>query len=111
MGVYTKCEVKSMANDEKNELIKHTYRNDNEKNTLKRRLSIIEGQVRGIKQMIDDNRYCGDILIQLLAVNKALQSLENIILESHLEKCISNQIKEGNTEVTKEIMELFKKIR
>ncbi len=100
-----------MANDEKNELIKHTYRNDNEKNTLKRRLSIIEGQVRGIKQMIDDNRYCGDILIQLLAVNKALQSLENIILESHLEKCISNQIKEGNTEVTKEIMELFKKIR
>lgn len=100
-----------MANDEKNELIKHTYGNDNEKNTLKRRLSIIEGQVRGIKQMIDDNRYCGDILIQLLAVNKALQSLENIILESHLEKCISNQIKEGNTEVTKEIMELFKKIR
>lgn len=100
-----------MANDEKNELIKHTYRNDNEKITLKRRLSIIEGQVRGIKQMIDDNRYCGDILIQLLAVNKALQSLENIILESHLEKCISNQIKEGNTEVTKEIMELFKKIR
>ena len=84
---------------------------NDEKNTLKRRLSIIEGQVRGIKQMIDDNRYCGDILIQLLAVNKALQSLENIILESHLEKCISNQIKEGNTEVTKEIMELFKKIR
>ena len=100
-----------MANDEKNELIKHTYRNDNEKNTLKRRLSIIEGQVRGIKQMIDDNRYCGDILIQLLAVNKALQSLENIILEKKKKKCISNQIKEGNTEVTKEIMELFKKIR
>lgn len=95
----------------KKENIKHTYRNETEKHNLNKRLSIIEGQVRGIKQMVDDDRYCGDILIQLLAVNKALQSLENMILESHLERCITNQIKEGNTEVTKEIMELFKKIR
>lgn len=97
--------------DENKKEIKHTYRNEAEKAKLNKRLSIIEGQIRGIKKMVEEDRYCGDILIQLLAVNKALDSLENIILESHLERCITNQIKEGNTEVTKEIMELFKKIR
>ena len=99
-----------MADENKKE-IKHTYRNEAEKAKLNKRLSIIEGQIRGIKKMIEEDRYCGDILIQLLAVNKALDSLENIILDSHLERCITNQIKEGDTEVTKEIMELFKKIR
>ena len=64
-----------------------------------------------VKQMIEDDRYCDDVLTQMLAVNKALESLENVILEKHLERCITKQIKEGNTEVTEEIMNLFKKMR
>ena len=90
---------------------KKTYRDDDEKKQLTKRLNIIEGQIRGIKQMIEDNRYCDDILTQMLAVNKALESLENVILEKHLERCIAKQIKEGHTEVTEEIMNLFKKYR
>lgn len=90
---------------------KKTYRDDEEKKQLIKRLNIIEGQIRGIKQMIEDNRYCDDILTQMLAVNKAIDSLENVILEKHLERCISKQIEEGHTEVTEEIMNLFKKFR
>ena len=90
---------------------KKTYRNEEEKRQLIKRLNIIEGQIRGIKQLIEDDRYCDDVLTQMLAVNKALESLENVILEKHLERCIAKQIKEGNTEVTEEIMNLFKKMR
>ncbi len=90
---------------------KKTYRDGEEKKQLTKRLNIIEGQIRGIKQMIEDDRYCDDVLTQMLAVNKALESLENVILEKHLERCITKQIKEGNTEVTEEIMNLFKKMR
>ncbi len=95
--------------EEKN--IKKTHRTEEEKNNIIKRLNIIEGQIKGIKQMISDDRYCGEVLTQMLAVNKALESLENIILESHLKRCITKQIKEGKEDVTEEIMDLFKKFR
>ena len=95
--------------EEKN--IKKTHRTEEEKNNIIKRLNIIEGQIKGIKQMISDDRYCGEVLTQMLAVNKALESLENIILESHLKRCITKQIKEGKQDVTEEIMDLFKKFR
>ena len=89
-----------------------TKRSEEEKQNLIKRLNIIEGQVRGIKQMVLDDRYCDDVLTQMLAVNKALESLENIILERHLHTCIKTKIESGNTEeVSKEIMDLFKKLR
>lgn len=90
---------------------KSTHRTEEEKQYIKRRLNIVEGQIKGIKQMIDDDRYCDDVLTQLLAVNKSIESLENTILELHLEKCIKGQIAEGKPEVTDEIMGLFKKFR
>ncbi len=90
---------------------KKTIRTEEEKKQLIKRLNIIEGQIRGIKQMILDDRYCDDLLTQSLAVNKALESLENLILERHLKTCIKNEIKKGNEEITKEIMDLFKKMR
>ena len=89
-----------------------TKRSEEEKQSLIKRLNIVEGQVRGIKQMILNDRYCDDVLTQMLAVNKALESLENIILERHLHTCIKTKIESGNTEeVSKEIMDLFKKLR
>ena len=91
---------------------KLSARPEEEKDKLIKRLNIIEGQVRGIKQMILDDRYCSDIITQMLAINKALESLENIILEKHLDSCIKKKKKKGNTEeVSKEIMDLFKKLR
>lgn len=61
---------------------KTTHRSDEEKSKIIKRLNIIEGQVRGIKQMIENDRYCSDVLTQMSAINKALESVENSILES-----------------------------
>lgn len=99
-----------MKNECCKELLKSKYRTIDEKNKLKKRLCTIEGQVRGIKQMIDDDRYCSDILIQISAVNNALKSLANSLLKSHMESCMVKEIKTGNNEIIDEIMELFKRI-
>lgn len=90
---------------------KYTYRTEDEKKNITKRLNIIEGQIRGIKQMICDDRYCDDVLTQLCAVNKAIESLENTILESHIKKCVNRELKDGNDEIINEVMELFKRLR
>ena len=90
---------------------KSTYRTDEEKKRLTKRLNIIEGQIRGIKQMIDNDRYCADILIQMSAINKSLESVENSILESHIKSCILNEVRLGNDDSIDEVMELFKRLR
>ena len=72
--------------------VRTTKRSEEEKESLIKRLNIIEGQVRGVKQMILDDRYCDDVLTQMLAINKALESLENIILERHLNTCIKKTL-------------------
>ena len=84
---------------------KSTHRTEKEKK------NIIEGQIRGIKQMINDDRYCEDILTQLSAINKAVESLENTILESHIRNCVNRELKNGNEEMINEVMELFKRLR
>ena len=100
-----------MENKKCNNCIKHTYRTEEEKKNINRRLNIIEEQIKGIKQMIDDDRYCDDILTQLLAVNKALESLENNILENHIKTCITKELKAGNDDIIQEVMSLVKRLR
>ena len=65
-------------------MIKQTKRTTDDKKDLISRLNRIEGQVRGISKMIEDDRYCGDILIQLSAINSSIKSLSLKILEKHL---------------------------
>ena len=83
------------------------HRDEKEKKHLTKRLSIIEGQVRGIKQMIDDDRYCDDILIQIAAVTKSLKTLGNEMLKSHLSTCVVKDLKENKLEVIDDVIELF----
>ena len=90
---------------------KATHRSDEEKKKIIKRLNIIEGQIRGIKQMIEDDRYCDDVLTQMSAINKSIESLENSILESHIRNCIAKEIKTGNLDIITEVMELFKRLR
>ena len=59
------------------------------------RLSRIEGQVRGIKKMVENDVYCPDILIQVSAINAALNSFNKVLLAEHLRSCVVNDIKEG----------------
>ena len=89
---------------------KQTKRTIDDKKDLISRLNRIEGQVRGISKMIEDDRYCGDILIQLSAVNSSIKSLSVKMLEKHLKHCVKNQVLEGKDEVLDEVTELIKKI-
>lgn len=88
---------------------KATPREEQELKLLKNRLSRMAGQLNGIGKMLDENRYCGDILIQVAAVESALQSFAYLILQDHMETCVVDEIQKGNTAVVGEVMELVKK--
>lgn len=88
-----------------------THRAEEEKKNLRKRLNIIEGQVRGVSQMIEDDRYCDDVLIQIAAISKSLQTLGNSILESHLKSCVTHDIQMGNLDILEDVMLLIKKLQ
>ena len=69
------------------------------------------GQLGGIKNMLNENRYCGDILTQVAAVESALKNLGYIILREHLETCVVENILEGNNDIMDETFELIKKLK
>ena len=89
---------------------KSKHRNEDEKKNLDRRLKIIAGQVNGIAQMVENDRYCGDILIQISSASNALKSLGNEILKNHMKTCVVENIQEGNTEIVDELVDLFAKL-
>ena len=90
---------------------KTQHRSEKEKKDLIKRLNIIEGQIKGLNQMIQTDRYCDDILIQVAAVDKALKSFGNNVLESHLNNYVSYEIQMGNLEVLEDTMLLIKKLQ
>ncbi len=73
-----------------------------DKDALKKRLHRIEGQVRGIERMVDDDRYCIDILTQVGAVRTALESLGLEILEDHVTHCVRDALASGDAATTAE---------
>ena len=93
----------------KNDNIKATTRNTELKKNLTKRLKTIEGQVRGVSKMIDEDRYCNDILIQISAINKSLKSLGNEILKNHLLNCVTNDMKNDHLEIIDEVMEIIRR--
>lgn len=92
------------------ECTKSKRRPDEEKKKIIKRLNIIEGQVNGVKQMVLDDRYCADILIQISAINKSLKSLGNEIMRNHLNSCVVEDIKNNKLEVIDEVVSLFEKM-
>ena len=90
---------------------KSTPRKEQELKQLKNRLNRIVGQLNGIGKMLDENRYCGDILTQVAAVESALQSFGYVILKEHMETCVVEEIQKGNTDVVDETVELIKKLK
>lgn len=90
---------------------KNTPRNAKVQKQLQNRVNRIIGQLNGIKNMIDDNRYCGDILIQIGAAESALQSLGYTILQDHMQTCVSEEVRKGNDEILTEAVELIKKLK
>lgn len=90
---------------------KNTPRNEREQKKINSRINRIIGQLNGIQNMIDDNRYCGDILIQIGAVESALQGLGYQILQEHMESCVVEEVRRGNTAIMAEAVELMKKLK
>lgn len=93
--------------------VKHKARprSDEELRQLQNRLSRITGQLNGIGRMLEENRYCGDVLMQVAAVEKALQALGYMILQSHMETCMVDEIEKGNMDVIDEIVGLVKNLK
>ena len=79
-------------------------RSDKEYRALISRLNRIEGQVRGVKGMVDNNAYCVDILTQVSAISAALNSFSRILLENHIKTCVVDDIKAGDDEVVDELI-------
>ena len=88
---------------------KKKVRTEEEKKVLNTRLNRIIGQMNGIKKMIDEDRYCDDILIQLAAIEKSVKSLSTVILDNHMRTCLVSSIKDGDLTVVDEIVDLFKR--
>ncbi len=90
---------------------KHTPRDAQQIKNLKIRLNRISGQINGINKMLEDNRYCGDILTQIAAVEKALEQVGYIVLAEHMKSCVVDDIKMDNFSSLEEAKELMKKLK
>ena len=85
-------------------------RSEKEYKDLINRLSRIEGQVRGIKKMVENNAYCPDILIQVSAVNAALNSFNKVLLSNHIKTCVEEDIRAGREEAVDELVVTLQKL-
>ena len=85
-------------------------RPEKEYKDLINRLSRIEGQIRGIKKMVEKDTYCPDILIQVAAANAALNRFNKVLLAEHIKTCVTNDIREGKEETVDELLETLKKL-
>ena len=88
---------------------KKTKRGAEEKKLLINRLNRINGQVNGIKKMIETDTYCNDVLIQLKAVENSIRSLSNHVLENHLYNCVTRDLENGELDTIDEVINLFKR--
>ena len=89
---------------------KTKHRSDEEQKKLTHRLNRIEGQIRGIKGMVERDAYCTDILVQVAAVNAALNSFNKVLLANHIKTCVTNDIREGREETVDELVTVLQKL-
>lgn len=90
---------------------KKTPRSDDLVNNLLKRLNRINGQINGVSKMIQENRYCNDVLIQIAAIESALKEVGYMVLEEHMLTCVSDDIKNNDMTSLKEALEISKKLK
>ncbi|WP_334074868.1 MULTISPECIES: metal-sensitive transcriptional regulator [Paenibacillus] len=90
--------------------VRHSHHSAAVKNNLTSRLNRIEGQIRGIKGMIEKDTYCDDVLNQIAAVQSALNSVGKLLLEGHMKSCLIERIQAGETEVVDELLTTVNKL-
>ncbi|HIZ17059.1 MAG TPA: metal-sensing transcriptional repressor [Firmicutes bacterium] len=89
---------------------RHTYRSEELTKSLISRINRIEGQVRGIKGMVESNAYCDDILTQISAARAALDAVSRLILENHMHTCVIDKIRAGDDKIIDELMTTIKRM-
>ena len=91
--------------------VRHKYRDKEggEYKGLISRLNRIEGQIKGLKKMIEDERYCVDIITQVSSVQAAINAFERELLNSHIKSCVVNDIRNGNVDAVDELCDLLGK--
>ncbi|MCR4671933.1 MAG: metal-sensing transcriptional repressor [Lachnospiraceae bacterium] len=87
-----------------------TDRSEEQVRKLLNRLNRIEGQIRGIQKMVENNAYCPDILVQVSAASCALNSFSRELLASHIRNCVADDIRSGNDETIEELVKLTQKL-
>ena len=85
-------------------------RTEEETKLMINRLNRIEGQVRGIRRMVENNAYCPDILIQVAAANAALNSFNKVLLANHIKTCVTDDIRAGKEETVDELVKVLQKL-
>ena len=86
------------------------HRDEDELRTLTNRLSRIEGQVRGVKKMLEDEAYCTDVLTQVTAIQAALNAFNKELLAKHIKSCVVEDIRAGNDEVVDNLVCTLQKL-
>lgn len=89
---------------------KTKQRSDEERRCLMNRLSRVEGQVRGVKRQLEENVYCVDILMQVSAIQAALNAFSRELLNNHIKTCVADGIREGDDEVVDELCNMLQKL-
>ncbi|MDD6295762.1 MAG: metal-sensing transcriptional repressor [Treponema sp.] len=89
---------------------KHKARDEREKKELMNRLKRIEGQVRGLEGMLENDAYCTDIIMQVTAVTSALNSFNKVLLGNHIKTCVADNIRAGNDDVIDELTQTLQKL-
>lgn len=108
---YTKGRLSMSVNEKKCPMCaKKKERTPEEHKDLMNRLKRIEGQVRGVQNMLDNDAYCLDIITQVSAINAALNSFNRVLLNNHLHSCVAENIRSGNDEVIDELGVLLQKL-
>lgn len=105
-------DMESVENEGTSENCEHKTkeRTGKEYRDMINRLSRIEGQIRGIKGMVEKDVYCTDILVQVAAVNAALNSFSRVLLSNHIRTCVTQDIKDGKEETVDELIQTLKKL-
>ena len=85
-------------------------RPEKEYKDLINRLSRIEGQVRGVRGMLEKDAYCADILVQVSAINSALNSFNKVLLANHIRTCVADDIRDGKDETVDELVKVLQKL-
>ena len=102
--------LRESLNSCEHKAVRSSHHSEETKRNLIHRLNRIEGQIRGIKGMIDKDIYCDDIITQIAATQSALNSVGKLLLEGHMKSCVLERIQDGDTEVLDEVLITIQKL-